>query len=690
MLLPPSIRPYWTTLQAEKSFAESHRAWEWAEDPFLAQKEVQARQEKRAAKQNAQQHGDSLDSSFEGRGNGNGGGGGNGHGGRGGGMMWKSAPEVKMTPSQRELVEGVIRKMMRKYPSAVLEAARDSGSSPSAAASGSNTPTVDLDAVERQLKQLEFRPAHIRSCLRALESAYARLHTGSSTQANDPLALSLSFLSPLEAAVEYLLAHLPEDDLPRNYRPAQNVADFVSGVVGPGGGQEGLRKAWLIDKLVKKAGFPRKAVEEVANVENREEVALDLLGRRLCGWTGEDEGWGMGDYGAGWEAEDEEEEEIRSSAREEEFTILSSILDTRVHRISDEEITITTTVANEILVMHIIFGPASPYPSARYPTYPPSFYLASPSLPAYIRLHLHAQLLKAFRDPERLDLSSTLESGMGGCLFLMAELLESELQLALDNPPDVGIVTEHLVPVLEEVEARPSDEAIRIAKRQRQRHAPRPPTQEQHQAVLQQFNSMKTRPGYPAMLAIRSKLPAWGTRENVNSILECNRVLIIVGETGSGKTTQVPQFILDHEIEAGRGASTSIVVTQPRRVSALGVASRVAEERMENIDKAVETVVSTTFASFLRVTKADSLSFQGYAIRGESKMDPRRTRLSFVTTGVILRRLGTGDTDLNGISHIVVDEVHERSVDGDFLLLQLKELLKRNKTIKVSLTKSNK
>lgn len=98
----------------------------------------------------------------------------------------------------------------------------------------------------------------------------------------------------------------------------------------------------------------------------------------------------------------------------------------------------------------------------------------------------------------------------------------------------------------------------------------------------------------------------------------------------------------------------------------MGVATRVAEERMENIDRDVQTI--------------------GYVIRGESKMKPGVTRLVFATTGVILRRLSAGgDANLEGISHIVVDEVHERSVDGDFLLLQLKELLQRNKTIKVIL-----
>lgn len=77
---------------------------------------------------------------------------------------------------------------------------------------------------------------------------------------------------------------------------------------------------------------------------------------------------------------------------------------------------------------------------------------------------------------------------------------------------------------------------------------------------------------------------------------------------------------------------------------------------------------------------------QGYVIRGESKTNRQDTRLTFVTTGVILRRLGSGgDLDLAGVSHIIVDEVHERSTDGDMLLLLLRELLKRNKTIKVVL-----
>jgi ATP-dependent RNA helicase DHX57 len=92
----------------------------------------------------------------------------------------------------------------------------------------------------------------------------------------------------------------------------------------------------------------------------------------------------------------------------------------------------------------------------------------------------------------------------------------------------------------------------------------------------------------------------------------------------------VPQFILDSLILSGQGSKASILVTQPRRISAISVAARVSSERLE--DGSI-----------------------GYAIRGESKQTPK-TKLLFCTTGVVLRRLSSGD-ELKEISHVIVDEV---------------------------------
>lgn len=96
----------------------------------------------------------------------------------------------------------------------------------------------------------------------------------------------------------------------------------------------------------------------------------------------------------------------------------------------------------------------------------------------------------------------------------------------------------------------------------------------------------------------------------------------------------MPQFILDDLIHTGCGAKASIIITQPRRISAISVATRVSGER------------------------ADDGSV-GYAIRGEAKQG-RRTKLLFCTTGVMLRRLGAGDK-LENVTHVVVDEVSEQS-----------------------------
>ena len=99
-----------------------------------------------------------------------------------------------------------------------------------------------------------------------------------------------------------------------------------------------------------------------------------------------------------------------------------------------------------------------------------------------------------------------------------------------------------------------------------------------------------------------------------------------------GKTTQVPQLVLDDKILKGQGAITNIVVTQPRRISAIGVSERIADERTERVGETC-----------------------GYSIKLEKKISSK-TRLLLCTTGVLLRRLQC-DPDLASVSHIFVDEV---------------------------------
>ena len=127
-------------------------------------------------------------------------------------------------------------------------------------------------------------------------------------------------------------------------------------------------------------------------------------------------------------------------------------------------------------------------------------------------------------------------------------------------------------------------------------------------------------------------------------------MIVISGDTGCGKTTQLPQLLLDDLIRQGRGGEADMICTQPRRISAMAVADRVSAERAEVVGQTV-----------------------GYQIRLEAKRS-RQTKLLFCTTGVLLRRL-QGDCLLKGVSHIFVDEIHERDLDMDLLCLLLRTAL---------------
>lgn len=162
------------------------------------------------------------------------------------------------------------------------------------------------------------------------------------------------------------------------------------------------------------------------------------------------------------------------------------------------------------------------------------------------------------------------------------------------------------------------------------------------------------------MLKFRGSLPASKEKDALLTAISGNQVVIISGETGCGKTTQIPQFILESEIESVRGAVCSIICTQPRRISAMSVSERVAAERGEKLGESV-----------------------GYKVRLEG-MKGKDTCLLFCTTGILLRRLLV-DRNLKGVTHVIVDEIHERGMNEDFLLIVLKDLLPRRPELRLIL-----
>ncbi|ETE67645.1 putative ATP-dependent RNA helicase YTHDC2, partial [Ophiophagus hannah] len=160
--------------------------------------------------------------------------------------------------------------------------------------------------------------------------------------------------------------------------------------------------------------------------------------------------------------------------------------------------------------------------------------------------------------------------------------------------------------------------------------------------------------------SFRQSLPVYEKQDEIVRIIKENKVILIVGETGSGKTTQIPQFLLDDCYK--NGIPCRIFCTQPRRLAAIAVAERVAAERREKIGQTI-----------------------GYQIRLESRVSPK-TLLTFCTNGVLLRTLMAGDSALSTVTHVIVDEVHERDRFSDFLLTKLRDMLQKHMSLKLILS----
>ncbi|XP_046556781.1 LOW QUALITY PROTEIN: ATP-dependent RNA helicase dhx29-like [Haliotis rubra] len=183
-------------------------------------------------------------------------------------------------------------------------------------------------------------------------------------------------------------------------------------------------------------------------------------------------------------------------------------------------------------------------------------------------------------------------------------------------------------------------------------------------ALKQLFKDRMSSQVYQTLQDTRRKLPVFQHREKVMERINRENVVVVAGETGSGKSTQIPQFVLEESIMSGAGSQCNIVCTQPRRISAVSLAKRVSEELGER-------------------NPGHKQSLCGYQIRFESKKGPN-TKLTYCTTGVLLRQLQQ-DPLMSHITHIIIDEVHERSVQSDFLMIVVKEILNQRRDLKVIL-----
>ncbi|KAK3925802.1 Putative ATP-dependent RNA helicase DHX57 [Frankliniella fusca] len=308
-------------------------------------------------------------------------------------------------------------------------------------------------------------------------------------------------------------------------------------------------------------------------------------------------------------------------------------------------------------------------PGSKYPAEPPMLCISTPYqyFPPALCLRITSRLIAEAKD--------CAEQGFPS-VYTLIDLLQNQPSEILDHLNKIGeafpdpeqplmasgSVSEEETDLYTDSDEEVVDKNVPL-RRQRKISANLIERQKQDERLSKSFLEKRQNDAYAKSLKERKLLPAWQKGQEILDAVRNFQVVVICGETGCGKSTQVPQFLLDdwllnHSMEKHK--TCEIICTQPRRLSAIGVAERVAEERAEKIGGSV-----------------------GYQIRLESKMSPQ-TRLLFCTTGILLRRF-ENDPELRSVSHIVVDEVHERSEESDFLLFILRELLPKRPDLRVIL-----
>lgn len=444
--------------------------------------------------------------------------------------------------------------------------------------------------IEAELAQSGFRAAHVREALD---------YTGSR-----------------EETLEWLLIHVPEDDLPRWAMPSKYTAGVSLVSSNPA-------KDAQIRRLTR-GGYSTDLCNQALRDNNGNELeALEALQSALVPPKPAD-GSTLG---------------LDLDIWDEEVAALEAIQGESFHQNGLGSCSIKLQQHTHPVVAVHLHKPKSGYPETAVP-----LLMIEAELPAHVRLSATRQCLHH-------AWNSLLGDQM---LFGMIEWLESNLADVMADPGrlvDVDVEAADLnLQRVSSAQAVKGKGAIR-------RSAPRsmPRDNRSGQELKKIWDARQATPEQQTMLQARQSLPAWNKRHEVVDAIKDKQVTLITGETGSGKSTQSLQFVLDDAIANGQGSVCNMICTQPRRVAALSLADRVSAERC--------------------VAEGDEV---GYVIRGASKTSVR-TRITFMTTGVLLRRLQLSKSPqaaLEGISHVFVDEVHERSLDTDFLLSLLKDVMK--------------
>ncbi|PGH00918.1 hypothetical protein AJ79_08073 [Helicocarpus griseus UAMH5409] len=582
MMMPPTYRNLWKDdfTQLKNADVKEGKGWLYEADPFVAMEERERaaaelakkraeRERERAKSQDPKLQHPGLNTGIA---------------AKQGGKRWLQASKVEMGSKIRRNIEDLVRQRAIWNPY------------------GIRIPEAQKKQIVDELTALGFRRSHVEE--------------------------AASECKDREEVLEWLLIHIPEDDLPAWSLPE----GYTAGISLASGDLSRESKVKRLSMSGYSADFCAEVLDknggdEYLTAEQLQHMLLDESSLPVTNSHAAD-----------------------TEAWEEEHLTLEAIYGERYSRSSP--ITCQVVSENPNLPCTTVFHFQRPL-AAAYPSCAPVLGISAKEIPAYIRL---SAIRQAIQHANKDLLGEPM-------IFNLVDWLEESLPLVLDNPGKLKTVS---VESISHASDRPSVHQTSKSARRSPRPLNLPPGTPESLAIRAKWEAQQTTPAQQKMLNARQSLPAWTMQDAIIRAVNSHQVTIISGETGSGKSTQSVQFVLDDMIKKALGSSVNIVCTQPRRISALGLADRVSDERCSTVGDEV-----------------------GYVVRGDSKVRYGATKITFMTTGVLLRRMQTGGQDvvssLADISHVVVDEVHERSLDTDFLLALLRDVLRHRKDLKLIL-----
>ncbi|KPI38394.1 putative ATP-dependent RNA helicase ucp12 [Cyphellophora attinorum] len=569
MALPPKYRDFWKGLFAElkKEDVKEGRGWKYEADPFAAEakrREIHAAMDKR--KQDQEKKAALQAASVA-----------NGTDPQVPNKAFARAPRIELGEVLRSELEDVVRlNTTWNKNKAVL----------------SNSEKIKS---ETDLIKSGFRPTHVRE--------------------------ALTYVGSHEEAIEWLLIHVPEDDLPKWAMPTNYSAGVTLASSNP------TREAKL--KRLSRAGYSTSDCAMALRQNNDNETeALEALQTALVPSR----------------STDSADSDLDLDIWEQELATLEAIHGEAYTSSDPSSCAITIQFPGAVAATLSFHQPREGYPERAVP-----LLVIDMQVPAYVRLSVLRQAL-----------DYAWENLLGDqMIYGIIEWLQAHVNEVVADPGrlvDIEIASGDLNLSNVAAQARSSIKGKASARTAPDRTKPK--DSRSNEQLKQAWEERQSSSNQQQMLKARQSLPAWQKRHDVVEAIKSKQVTLITGETGSGKSTQSLQFVLDDAIQSGKGKSCSMICTQPRRVAALSLSDRVSAERCS--------------------PEGDEV---GYIIRGASRTSPR-TKITFMTTGVLLRRLQQSNSTqsaLEGISHVFVDEVHERSLDTDFLLALLKDTMRTTK-----------